>query len=173
MHKNKEQSFITKIGEFKLLSPYRLYTNLKSDQLKRKDYSLKIDNIYNEKRNELFNYIYYFSRKNLTFDFLLPYKNLNDLDIELIENRLSTIISDINRQRFTTIKNDINSENLIKEMEDEFVPINISDNSNYDKKTFDDLTPCYSTGALDGIYGNENENENNNNANTFCFIAKK
>ena len=173
INKNKEQSFITKIGEFKLLSPHRLYTDLKAGQLSRKDYSLKIDNIYKEKRNELFNYIYYFSRKNLTFDFLLPYKNLNDLDIELIENRLSSIISDINRQRFTTIKNDINSENLIKEMEDEFVPINISDNSNYDKKTFDDLTPCYSTGALDGIYGNENENENNNNANTFCFIAKK
>lgn len=172
INKNKEQSFITKIGEFRLLSPFRLYTNLKLELIPRKDYSLKIDNIYNQNRNELFNYIYYFSRKNLTFDFLLPYKSLNDIDLELIENRLTSIISDINRQRFT-IKNDINSENLIKEMEDEFVPINISDNSNYDKKTFDDLTPCYSTGALGGIYGNDNENENTNNANTFSFIAKK
>ena len=170
INKNKNQSFITKIGDFKLLSPYRLYTNLKLDQLTRKDYSLKIDNIYNEKRNELFNYIFYFCRKNLTFDFLIPYKSLNGIDMELIENRLGTIISDINRQRFT-IKSEINTDNLIKEMEDEFVPINISENSNLDKKTFDDLTPIYSTGVLDGIYGSMNEGENSNNANTFSIFA--
>ena len=151
INKKKNQSFITKIGEFKLLSPYRLYTDLKLDQLTRKDYSLKIDNIYNEKRNELFNYIFYFCRTNLTFDFLIPYKSLDGIDLELIENRLGTIINDINRQRFT-IKNQINTDNLIKEMENEFVPINISENTNYDKKTFDDLTPSYSTGVIDGIY---------------------
>ena len=171
INKNKNQSFITKIGEFKLLSPYRLYTNLKLDQLTRKDYSLKIDNIYNEKRNELFNYIFYFCRKNLTFDFLIPYKAINGLDLELIENRLGTLISDINRQRFS-IKNQINTENLIKEMENEFVPINISENSNLDKVTFEDLTPCYSTSVMGGIYGNENENENNNNPNSFSILGK-
>ena len=171
INKNKKESFITKIGEFKLLSPYRLYTDLKLDQLTRKDYSLKIDNIYNEKKNELFNYIFYFCRKNLTFDFLIPYKSLNGIDLELIENRLCSIISDINRQRFT-IKDQINTDNLIKEMENEFVPINISENSSLDKKIFDDLTPCYSTGALTGIYGNLSENENNNNYNNFCILAK-
>ena len=172
INKNKNQSFITKIGEFKLLSPYRLYTNLKLDQLTRKDYSLKIDNIYNEKRNELFNYIFYFCRKNLTFDFLIPYKPLTGIDIELIENRLGEIISDINRQRFT-IKNDINTDNLIKEMENEFVPINISDNSNLDKTIFDDLTPCYSTGIINGIYGNVFENDSGNNVHSFSILAKK
>ena len=171
LNKKKNQSFITKIGEFKLLSPYRLYTDLKFDQLTRKDYSLKIDNIYNEKKNELFNYIFYFCRKNLTFDFLIPYKSLNGIDLELIEDRLCSIISDINRQRFT-IKDQINTDNLIKEMENEFVPINISENSNLDKKIFDDLTPSYSTGALNGIYGNLNENESNNNSNNFSILAK-
>ena len=171
INKNKNQSFITKMGEFKLLSPYRLYTNLKLDQLTRKDYSLKIDNIYNEKKNELFNYIFYFCRKNLTFDFLIPYKSLNGIDLELIENRLGTIISDINRQRFS-IKNDINADNLIKEMENEFVPINISDNSNFDKKTFDDLSPCYATGVIDGIYGSVTENEGTNNPNSFSILVK-
>ena len=170
INKNKNQSFITKLGDFKLLSPYRLYTNLKLDQLTRKDYSLKIDNIYNEKKNELFNYIFYFCRKNLTFDFLIPYKSLNGIDLELIENRLGSIISDINRQRFS-IKTDINTDNLIKEMENEFVPINISENSNLDKNTFDDLTPIYSTGALAGIYGNMNEGENNN-PNSFRILSK-
>ena len=171
INKKRNQSFITKIGEFKLLSPYRLYTNLKSDQLTRKDYSLKIDNIYNEKRNELFNYIFYFCRKNLTFDFLIPYKSLNGIDLELIEDKLGSIISDINRQRFT-IKSPINSDNLLKEMENEFVPINISENSNLDKNTFDDLTPCYSTGVLDGIYGSNNEGENSNNSSHFSILAK-
>ena len=132
---------------------------------------MKIDNIYNEKKNELFNYIYYFCRKNLTFDFLIPYKSLNGIDLELIENRLGSIISDINRQRFS-IKTDINTENLIKEMENEFVPINISENSNLDKNTFDDLTPIYSTGALAGIYGSMNESENNNNSNSFSILSK-
>ena len=47
-----------------------------------KDYSLKINNIYNEKKNELFNYIFYFCRKNLTFDFLIPYKSLNNIHIK-------------------------------------------------------------------------------------------
>ena len=169
--KKSNQSFITKIGEFKLLSPYRLYTNLKLDQLTRKDYSLKIDNIYNEKRNELFNYIFYFCRKNLTFDFLIPYKSLEGIDFELIESRLGTIISDINRQRFS-IKNQINADNLMKEMENEFVPINISENSNFDKNTFDDLTPIYSTGVMDGIYGNINENEATNNTNSFSILVK-
>ena len=159
VNNNKNQSFITKIGEFKLLSPYRLYTNLKLEQLQKKDYSLKIDNIYNEKRNELFNYIFYFCRKNLTFDFLIPYKRLDGIDLELIENRLGSIISDINRQRFS-IKNQINTDTLIKEMENEFVPINISDNPNFDIKTFDDLTPCYST---DGSGSENNENTNSNN----------
>ena len=124
-----------------------------------------------KKKNELFNYIFYFCRKNLTFDFLIPYKSLNGIDLELIENQLGSIISDINRQRFT-IKSPINTDNLIKEMENEFVPINISENSNFDKNTFDDLTPSYSTGALDGIYGSTNELENANNSNHFSILAK-
>ena len=170
VNNNKNQSFITKIGEFKLLSPYRLYTNLKLEQLQKKDYSLKIDNIYNEKRNELFNYIFYFCRKNLTFDFLIPYKRLDGIDLELIENRLGSIISDINRQRFS-IKNQINTDTLIKEMENEFVPINISDNPNFDIKTFDDLTPCYSTGIYEGTDGNGNENNENTNSNSFIILS--
>ena len=177
VNKKKNQSFVTKLGEFQLLSPYRLYTNLKFDQLSLKDYSLKIDNIYVEKKNELFNYIFYFCRKNLTFDFLIPYKSLNNTDLELIENNLGSIISNINRQRFS-IKNQMNPQKLIKEMENEFVPINISENSNFDKIIFDDLTPTYTTGAYEGIYGNENDNNNEENSykknsdNSFCFLAK-
>ena len=154
INKLTNKSFITKIGEFKLMSPYRLYTNLKLDLLTRKDYSLKIDNIYHENKNELLNYIYYFCRKNLTFDFLIPYKPVNSMNFELIENDLDTIISDINKQRLT-VNNQINLENLLKETENEFIPINISENLTC--KMFENLTPCYSTSALYGIYGEEND----------------
>ena len=182
VNNKKKQSFVTKLGEFQLLSPYRLYTNLKFDQLNMKDYSLKIDNIYVEKKNELFNYIFYFCRKNLTFDFLIPYKSLNNLDLELIENNLGSIISNINKQRFS-IKNQISPEKLFQEMENEFIPINISENSNYDKNIFDDLTPIYTSGVYEGIYGNGDENDNNernsldiainkNSDNSFCILSK-
>ena len=160
---------MTKLGEFQILSPYRLYTNLKFDQLNMKDYSLKIDNIYNEKKNELFNYIFYFCRKNLTFDFLIPYKSLNNLDLELIENDLENIISDINKKRYTIINP--SPENLIQETENEFVPINLSEASNLDKIIFEDLTPIYTTGIYEGIYGTGNSN-NKNNENSFCFLSK-
>ena len=58
-------------------------------------------------------------------------------------------------------------------MENEFVPINISENSNLDKKIFEDLTPCYSTGIIDGIYGTLNENFGGNNSHSFSILAKK
>ena len=57
-------------------------------------------------------------------------------------------------------------------MENEFVPINISDNSNFDKKVFDDLTPCYSTGIYNGTDGNGNENNENTNSNSFTILNK-
>ena len=170
INKKKNQSFVTKLGEFQILSPYRLYTNLKFDQLNMKDYSLKIDNIYNEKKNELFNYIFYFCRKNLTFDFLIPYKSLNNLDLELIENDLENIISDINKKRYSII-NPLNPENLTKETENEFVPINISETSNLDKIIFEDLTPVYTSGIYEGIF-RKGSNNNKNNENSFCFLSK-
>ena len=170
INKKKNQSFVTKLGEFQILSPYRLYTNLKFDQLNMKDYSLKIDNIYNEKKNELFNYIFYFCRKNLTFDFLIPYKSLNNLDLELIENDLENIISDINKKRYSII-NPLNPENLTKETENEFVPINISETSNLDKIIFEDLTPVYTSRIYEGIF-RTGSNNNKNNENSFCFLSK-
>ena len=179
INQKNNQSFVTKLGEFQLLSPYRLYTNLKFDQLNMKDYSLKIDNIYNEKKNDFFNYIFYFCRKNLTFDFLIPYKSLNNINLELIENKLGNIINDINKKRFS-IKGPLNPENLTKELENEFVPINISENSNFDKIIFTDLTPSYSTDTLNGIYETENENEKNqentdnkNSENSFSFLSER
>ena len=57
-------------------------------------------------------------------------------------------------------------------MENEFVPINISENSNLDKNIFDDLTPIYATGVIDGIYGSSIEGENNNNPNSFSILTK-
>ena len=57
-------------------------------------------------------------------------------------------------------------------MENEFVPINISESSNLDKKIFDDLTPCYSTGIIGGLYGNVNDNDSSNNNNCFSILGQ-
>lgn len=108
--------------------------------------------------------IFFISVEKFDFWFLIPYKRLDGIDLELIENRLGSIISDINKQRFS-IKNQINTDTLIKEMENEFVPINISDNPNFDIKTFDDLTPCYSTD------GSGSENNENTNSNSFTILS--
>ncbi len=135
---DKKETFVTNYGEFKLYSPYRLYTDIKMEQLTRKDPNLKIDNIYKEKKNDLFNYIYYFRGNNLNFDFLIPYKKINELDFDLIDNKLNSIINNIIKQRFS-IRNTINTDNLVKEMENEFVPINITEE---ETSSFDYLTPC-------------------------------
>jgi hypothetical protein len=168
--KDKEKGkFITKVGEIKLFSPFRLYSDLKYDQLARKDYTLKIDHIYNEKKNDLFNYIFYFYSNNLTFDFLIPYRALNDSDMELIENQLFSIISDINKQRFST-KNELNNESLMKEMENEFVPINISDSYLCEKaNAFQILIPKYSKGDLNG----KNDKDKEKNSYNFSILSSK
>ena len=169
INEKKKQTFITNIGEFKLFSPYRLYTDLKMEQLTKKDHNLKIDNIYNEKKNDLFNYIFYFRGSNLNFDFLIPYKKLNELDLELIENKLSSLIKDINKQRFS-INIKINSENLIREMENEFVPINITE-----MQMFDELTPCYTTDedSEEDIFCLRKSNKVNNDGNSFSILPVK
>ena len=157
INENKNQVFITKVGQFKLLSPFRLYSNLTLDLLTRRDYSLKIDNIYNEQGNELFNYIFYFCRKNLTFDFLIPYKTLNDIDLEFFETNLGTIIDNINKKKFSD-KEKMTYENLIKERNNEFIPIDISN--------VRDLTPCYTCGNKEG----NDKNKDNNKGTHFSII---
>jgi hypothetical protein len=71
---HKKEAIVCGQGEYKLLTPYKLYINIKSYFQKRKNYELNIPNIFNEKEINLPIIIFYFSVVNLSFDFLLPYK---------------------------------------------------------------------------------------------------
>ena len=70
----KKEAIVSGEGEFKLNSPYIFYKNIKNFLKKSYNYELDIENIFNEKELNLPYIIFYFSIINLSFDFLLPYK---------------------------------------------------------------------------------------------------
>lgn len=178
-NKEKKELFITKMGEFKLLPPNRLYQELMYHLTSKKNWVINIENIFTEKQINIINFIYYFSTEGLSFDFLIPYKTLNDESIELIQNNLGAIISDINRRRFSVLEvNEFDkiSKSLIMNPENEdFIPIDISNYDHFNR--YFDLIPCLNNyyDIYDFNYGeviNEtetetetNENEDNNNLN--------
>ena len=116
---NKKEAIIVGEGEFKLCTTYKFYLNILYFFQKRKKYELNIENIFNEKEINLMLIIFYFSVLNLSFDFLLPYKN-----------------DEINN---TNSKNEENKEN------NEFVPIKINYDNDDVYRRFNNLIGVYTT----------------------------
>ena len=116
---NKKEAIIVGEGEFKLCTTYKFYLNILYFFQKRKKYELNIENIFNEKEINLILIIFYFSVLNLSFDFLLPYKN-----------------DEINN---TNSKNEENKEN------NEFVPIKINYDNDDVYRRFNNLIGVYTT----------------------------
>lgn len=154
------------MGEFKLLPPNRLYQELMYHLTSKKNWVINIENIFTEKQINIINFIYYFSTEGLSFDFLIPYKTLNDENIELIQSNLGAIISDINRRRFSVLEVtefDKISKSLIMNPENEdFIPIDISNYDHFNR--YFDLVPCLNNyyDIYDFNYGeanNETETE--------------
>ena len=116
---NKKEAIIVGEGEFKLCTTYKFYLNILYFFQKRKKYELNIENIFNEKEINLILIIFYFSVLNLSFDFLLPYKN-----------------DEINN---TNSKNEENKEN------NEFVPIKINYDNDDVFRRFNNLIGVYTT----------------------------
>ena len=172
-NKIKKELFITKMGEFKLLPPNRLYQELMYYLTSKKEWQINIENIFTEKQINLINFIYYFSSEGLSFDFLIPFKTLSDENVELIQNNLGAIISDINKRRFTLLEiseyDKINKSLTMNTDKEDFVPIDISNNDNLNR--YYDLMPCLINYYNDLYEFNDNENEeqvkcndeNNNN----------
>ena len=70
----KNDAYVTQSGKFKLLTPYKLYVDLKNYFIEENNIKLGISNIFNiEERINLINILFYFSFYSLSFDFLLPY----------------------------------------------------------------------------------------------------
>ena len=176
-NKKRKELYITKMGEFKLLPPNRLYTELMFNLSSQKNLEINIDNITSQNQFNLMNYIFYFSIENLSFDFLFPYKKLDDEHIELIQNNLGYVISDINKRRFSIINNaqtnDINKGLNENKENENFIPIDISKCDNFDK--YYNLTPCIIDNEQNEIY--EEINENNvtdyKSTNYFTINGKK
>lgn len=172
-NKRKKDLFITKMGEFKLLPPNRLYQELMYHITSKKDWAINIENIFTEKQINIINFIYYFSTQGISFDFLIPYKTLSDENVELIQNNLGAIISDINRRRFSLLEiseyDKINKSLTMNTDNDDFIPIDISNNDNLNRYN-SDLVPCLINYYYD-IYNegeeleNNDEDNNNNNVN--------
>ena len=70
----RNELFLTKMSEFKLLPPNRLYKELMYNLTSQKNWEINIDNIIKQNQINLMNYIFYFSIEGLSFDFLLPKK---------------------------------------------------------------------------------------------------
>ena len=116
---NKKEAIIVDEGEFKLCTTYKFYLNILYFFQKRKKYELNIENIFNEKEINLILIIFYFSVLNLSFDFLLPYKN--------------------DETNNTNSKNEENKEN------NEFVPIKINYDNDDVYRRFNNLIGVYTT----------------------------
>lgn len=70
----KKEAFVTKSGEFKFVTPFKLYNNIKNYFIKENNIKLGIDNLFNiEDKINLSNILFDFHLFNLSFDFLFPY----------------------------------------------------------------------------------------------------
>lgn len=177
-NKKRKELYITKMGEFKLLPPNRLYTELMFNLSSQKNFEINIEAIQNQ--FNFMNYIFYFSIENLSFDFLFPYRKIPDENVELIQNNLGFVISDINKRRFSVInnekKNDLSNINkgLVENKENgNFIPIDISKYDNFDK--YYNLIPCIIDNEQDEFYENINENniEDYKSTNYFSINGNK
>ena len=73
----KKEGYMTRTGEFKLLTPYKIYKDLKKYLIEENNKKLEIREIFDiEDKINLINIFFYFSLYNLSFDFLLPYSNM-------------------------------------------------------------------------------------------------
>ena len=111
----KKEAIVMGEGEFKLNNPYKFYQNIKNYFKKSNNYELDIENIFNEKELNLPNIIFYFSIINLSFDFLLPYKDEEEKNKKKVTNKNAN----------------------------EFVPIKINYDNDDVYRRFNNLVPIY------------------------------
>ena len=113
-------------GEFKFLTPFKLYQEIKSFFIKENTTKLDINNIFSfSNKIHLYNVIFYFSLANINYDFLFPYeakfrsnlKNIfNNLEKEKAKNdkKLIKLTFKNNKNNFRRFNND-NIQPLLNE----------------------------------------------------------
>ena len=93
--KNNKQ--IINEGVFKLVMPHILYQKIKNYLIVLKDNKIDIDHIFSNENINLLNFIFYFSLNNLPFDFLIPYENNNNININKNREYINSV--DINTKQ--------------------------------------------------------------------------
>ena len=77
--KNNED---VKIDNFELYSANKLLNQSKEFILPLIDYKLDIENLKKKYKHLFYNYIFYFTLRNLSYDFIIPYANSENIEIE-------------------------------------------------------------------------------------------
>ena len=94
----KEKKNETKIcgqGKFKLIPPHIIYREMKEKFIYLQDKKLDLDHIFSNNNIYLLNNIFYFSKKELNFDFLIPYEGQDDREyFEVEEDEKNNINND-------------------------------------------------------------------------------
>ena len=111
-----QEGFFNKTGEFQMLTPYKLYCNLKNYFIEENDIKIDIKNIFDiENKINLINILFYFSTMDLHFDFLLPYTvKLTSSMTMLLKNMVSNNIKEKELVRITYKDKDEVSHGLRK-----------------------------------------------------------
>ena len=118
LNNKKKNEIITIVeGHFKLIPPHKIYQQMKEKFIYLKEGKLDIDHIFSNDNVNLLNNIFYFSDRQLPFDFLIPYEDqkdreyfMEDLDEEEEEENNDIINNQINNKD-DKYKNKIN-ENI-------------------------------------------------------------
>ena len=71
-----------KFDNFELYSATKLFNESKKLILPLIDYKIDIDNFRRKYKHLFYNYIFYFSLRNLSYDFIIPYANSENIEIE-------------------------------------------------------------------------------------------
>ena len=105
LNNKKKNEIITIVqGHFKLIPPHKIYQQMKEKFIYLKEGKLDIDHIFSNDNVNLLNNIFYFSDRQLPFDFLIPYEDqkdreyfMEDLDEEDEEENNDIINNEINK----------------------------------------------------------------------------
>ena len=105
-----------KIDNFELYSAHKLLNQSKEFILPLIDYKIDIENFRRKYKHLFYNYIFYFSIKNLAFDFLIPYANSENFEIDSddeYEEREFETLEICNQTNVVEIEKEILNENEI------------------------------------------------------------
>ena len=105
-----KEILLTEVGEFKFLTPFKLYKELKSYFIKENKTKLDINEIFSIKNKiNLYNVIFYFSMCNLNYDFLFPYEAKLKTNINMIFKNIEKELAKKDKKPIKLIFNNQNN----------------------------------------------------------------